>query len=132
MRDTTLPGIPLKSIKAAIAVWHYLTDQEVEKSWELIVNNLHGLFEGMDGVYNDGKDLLVPAWEEWWCDWVNYQFDRSEKWIADGIAGMRMVWNAEPNTHPWKTMVLDALAELERKASDILDEFDPSIFANCS
>ncbi|KAJ6191606.1 Glycoside hydrolase superfamily [Penicillium mononematosum] len=132
MRDTTLPGIPLKSIKAAIAVWHYLTDQEVENSWKLIVGNLRDIFEKMDGVYNNGSDLLVPAWEEWWCDWVNYQFDRSEKWIADGIAGMRTVWNAEPNTHPWKTTVLDALAELEKKASEILDEFDPAIFGNCS
>ncbi|KAJ5130997.1 Glycoside hydrolase superfamily [Penicillium bovifimosum] len=105
-KDVTQPGRPLKAIKAAIAVWHYLADADVNKSFGTIEANLYAVFEEIDKQHFRA-DVLIPAWKEWWCDWTEYQFERSRTWIFDSITQLRAVWADEPDTDPARIMILN-------------------------
>ncbi|RAK99304.1 class V chitinase [Aspergillus ibericus CBS 121593] len=111
--DTSNPGIPLKEIKAAIAVWHYLNNQEVKNSFVIIEKHLRQVWKDIDEDYNEKKPLFLPAWDEWWLDYIEYQVERTSTWITNGIAAMRTVWEDESNDDPAKLLVLSALNELE-------------------
>lgn len=126
----TQPGRPLKAIKAAIAVWHYLLDTEVKASWVGLQDNLRTVFKAIDDGYYQDK-TFVPAWDEWWCDWSEYQFTRSKNWIHDGISKMRTKWTGELDTDPARILVLNTLLQLDGYASAILT-FDKKIFSNCN
>ncbi|KAL3257000.1 hypothetical protein ABHI18_007162 [Aspergillus niger] len=114
VEDTSNPGIPLKAIKAAIAVWHYLHNQEVKDSFVEIVTDLRAVWKDVDNKFHGNKPLFLPAWDEWWHDYIDYQVERTSTWITDGIAAMRNVWEDESNDgDPAKLIVLSALNELE-------------------
>ncbi|GKZ76116.1 hypothetical protein AnigIFM56816_005091 [Aspergillus niger] len=114
VEDTSNPGIPLKAIKAAIAVWHYLNNQEVKDSFVEIVTDLRAVWKDVDNKFHGNKPLFLPAWDEWWHDYIDYQVERTSTWITDGIAAMRNVWEDESNDgDPAKLIVLSALNELE-------------------
>jgi hypothetical protein len=104
----TQPGRPLKAIKAAISVWHYLADADVDKSFGTIEANLYAVFKEVDDKYFQ-DDVLIPAWKEWWCDWTEYQFERSMTWTFDSIMQLRAVWANQPDTDPAQIMVLNTL-----------------------
>ncbi|KGO47650.1 Glycoside hydrolase, superfamily [Penicillium expansum] len=123
-KDVTEPGRPLKAIKSAIAVWHYLADAEVDKSFGTIEANLRAVLQGIDDDYWR-EDILVPAWKEWWCDWTEYQFERSRTWIFKAIKDLRAVWTDEPDTDPARIMILNTLLQLEGYASAVV-QFDNS------
>ncbi|PWY66472.1 class V chitinase [Aspergillus sclerotioniger CBS 115572] len=116
--DTSNPGIPLKEIKAAIAVWHYLNNQQVKDSFVEIVSNLRGIWTGVDKHFNQQVPLFLPAWDEWWHDYIDYQADRTSTWVTNGIAAMRKVWQDESDNDPAKLIVLSALDELESVADE--------------
>ncbi|RAL06586.1 class V chitinase [Aspergillus homomorphus CBS 101889] len=112
VEDTSNPGIPLKELKAAIAVWHYLNDQEVKASFVEIVSDLRMVWEAVDNEFNHAIPLFLPAWDEWWHDWIDYQVERTSKWVAKGISEMRDVWENVSDEDPAKLVVLAALSEL--------------------
>ncbi|TPR05868.1 hypothetical protein CAN33_0011610 [Aspergillus niger] len=114
IEDTSNPGIPLKEIKAAIAVWHYLNDQDVKNSFVELVSHLREVWVEVDSRFNNNQPLFLPAWDEWWHDYIEYQVERTSTWITNGIAAMRKVWSDENHDNdPAKLIVLAALTELE-------------------
>ncbi|KAF4165991.1 hypothetical protein CNMCM6936_007188 [Aspergillus lentulus] len=127
VHDTTLPGIPLKLIKAAIAVWHYLNDEEVSDSFVEIVSNLRKVFREVDREYNGGTSLFVAAWDEWWHDYMQFQLKRSYDWIHEKISEMREVWEGQPDQNPVKPLVLGSLDQLSGYAFSIVHH-DHTIF----
>lgn len=106
-----------------------MLDDEVKASWIQLQKNLRAVFEEIDQEYYR-EPTFVPAWDEWWCDWSQYHFKRSQSWITDIITEMTTVWAAEPHTDPSRIMVLNTLMQLDGLASAILT-FDNSIFENC-
>jgi hypothetical protein len=127
VHDTTLPGIPLKLIKAAIAVWHYLNDEEVSDSFVEIVSNLRKVFAEVDAVYNGGTSLFVAAWDEWWHDYMQFQLKRSYDWIHEKISEVREVWEAQSDQNPVKPLVMSSLDQLSGYAFAIV-HYDHTIF----
>lgn len=72
------------------------------------------MWQEVDAIFNDDEPLFLPAWDEWWHDYIDFQVERTSTWITKGIAAMRKVWNDESHDNdPAKLMVLAALNELE-------------------
>lgn len=68
----------------------------------------------VDSRFNNNQPLFLPAWDEWWHDYIEYQVERTSTWITNGIAAMRKVWSDESHDNdPAKLIVLAALSELE-------------------
>ncbi|KAL2802504.1 hypothetical protein BJX63DRAFT_437795 [Aspergillus granulosus] len=63
--DITDPGVALHYIKATLAVWDYLRDREVKAS-----------------------RTLLPAWDEWYVDWVHYHLRRTKDFVGMAIKDM--------------------------------------------
>ncbi|KAI9371140.1 hypothetical protein BJX61DRAFT_548473 [Aspergillus egyptiacus] len=134
IKDMENPGRPLKALKAAIAVWHYLGDVEVRQSYREIVRNIRAVLQAIDERQseenNEDSTVFVNAWDEWWCDWVRYQRQRTLNWVIDGINRMQDAW-AEYSDEAVKLLVLRTLAELEGHAHAVIPIFDVAIFQGC-
>ncbi|KAL4902678.1 hypothetical protein BDW74DRAFT_180776 [Aspergillus multicolor] len=123
------PSIPLKSMKAAIAVCHYQNDDEVNESWETINGNVRSVFRAID-KWRDGGSQFLDAWDEWYCDWVKFHKNRTKAWVLDGISRMRTVWEEVPLQDPARMMVLSILTDLESDAEEFIT-LDLKIFPRC-
>ncbi|KAL2843333.1 hypothetical protein BJY01DRAFT_248716 [Aspergillus pseudoustus] len=123
--DINNPGVALHYIKATIAVWHYLLDPQVKRSWIKIAHNLHTVFEAVDMYGFKRPDILVPAWREWYVDWVNHHFRRTKQFVEDAIKDMNDVWDLQPSSKK-KRSVGGSLNQLESIAAAIM-RFDASV-----
>ena len=129
IEDLNEPALAFQEIKCAIGVWHYLLDDEVKKSWVELEENLRRAFKAIDTEYFQ-EPTFIPAWNEWWCDYSQSQFKRSETWIADAIESMAGKWRPGSDSDPVRLMILNTLMQLQGYASAILT-FDNTIFESC-
>jgi hypothetical protein len=126
--DTKNPAVALHYIKATIAVWHYILDPQVKASWIRIAKNLRSVFAAIDDKHYIANNLppkFVPAWDEWYVDWVNYHLKRTITFLESAIKDMNDVWDSQPNSKT-KTSVKASLNQLEGIAAAILI-FDPRV-----
>jgi hypothetical protein len=117
--DITDPGVALHYIKATLAVWDYLRDREVKASWVQISKDLRSVFQAIDASYYNNRRTLLPAWDEWYVDWVHYHLRRTKDFVGMAIEDMNDVWDLQPNSAK-KRSVKSMLNRLETSATQIL------------
>ena len=113
--DTRHPGKALKAIKATIAVWGYLNDQEVRRSHVRIAANARKIFsETADTMLARHGTMvdLAGAWDEWLPDMMSFQLARTYGWVHEHIGDMRNIWEAQPSSNQLRILVLADLDKL--------------------
>jgi hypothetical protein len=108
--------------------WHYLLNDEVKASWVQLEKDLVAVFTELDGEYFRTR-TFVPAWQQWWCDWSQFHFERSKPGSLMPSIICR-VSGGPSDTDPVRLMILNTLMQLEGYASAILI-FDNTIFQSC-
>lgn len=107
--DTRHPGKALKAIKAAIAVWGYLNDQEVRRSHVKIAANVRTIIKETENAIlaRQGTSTdLTGAWDQWIADVMSFQVTRTYGWVHEQIGETRRVWEAQLDTNQLKNLVL--------------------------
>ncbi|KAL2849281.1 hypothetical protein BJX68DRAFT_267133 [Aspergillus pseudodeflectus] len=111
--NVLLPRQILGEIRAAIAVWVYLNDQDIVTCHRELTRNVRAVFTETEKRFNFANPNnpidLVNAWNEWHHHLLQYQARRTSDWVIDTITRTELVWQAVPSNNRMKASVLGSL-----------------------